>query len=108
MIIYVYRDFMIYLQVFLILFQYYPSVSVGHLADLSAKEALRTVNLLVGRASPTNSLIFSLYNFHSFIFRVFVRLFVGLVTPNSYSLIYLPKGGFFILLKYWSLVAFFR
>lgn len=43
MIIYVYRDFMIYLQVFLILFQYYPSVLVGHLADLSAKEALRTV-----------------------------------------------------------------
>ena len=58
MIIYVYRDFMIYLQVFLILFQYYPSASVGHVADLSAKEALRTVNLLVGRASPTNSLIF--------------------------------------------------
>ena len=85
---------MVYLQVFLILFRYYPSVSVGHLADLSAKEALRTVNLLVGRASPTNSLIFSLYNFHSFLFRVFVRLFVGLVTPNSYSLIYPPKGGF--------------
>ena len=38
MIIYVYRDFMISLQVFLILFQYYPSVSVGHLADLLAKE----------------------------------------------------------------------
>lgn len=108
MIIYVYRDFMISLQVFLILFQYYPSALVGHLMDLSAKEALRTVNLLVGRASPTNSLIFSLYCFHSFLFRVFVRLFVGLVTPNSYSLIYLPKGGFFILLKYWSLVAFFR
>jgi len=51
-------DFTTFLKVFLILFWYYPSVLVGHLADLSAKEALRTAILLFGRASPTNSLIF--------------------------------------------------